>query len=402
MWPKNKRISNFMTLLSGTTASQGTNFFLYVVLSRLFPEESFGLFSLFTSYVVLTSVITNPQIPLLSLSAKNDDEINEVEKLSEALLVYSLFVIAFYYTCFYFLGNGRLQAYLLLIPIAVFLYTLTENRKIFASQREKFKEANLLTIFPRTSGNLVKIFLSFFTRGAFGLIFGELIGNLYSLRLRRVQLHFSIVDVVFKLKQRKHFLVFNYPSVLVVVALTELMPLFIVSLYSLEVAGAYFLFEKFILQPFTLVGASVGNSQSRYIGSLHRESRVRFFVKLSALSFLVTIPVVSIIGIMGEKVLFLLTNKLLFPNDVLFVLSLHIPLRFFRGIIHVFHHSTLDWHWGTWARGIQFLGLMSAFAICKTYHLGISWFFIIFWFSDLIGEAILVFKSLRKDPSFIS
>jgi O-antigen/teichoic acid export membrane protein len=396
MWFENKRLLNFMTLFSGTTASQVANFFLYVILSRLFPEESFGLFSLFTSYVVLTSVISNPQIPLLSLSAKSDDEINEIESISEGLLVYSLIGIIFFYACFYFIGNGRLQAYLLLIPIAVFFYTLTENRKVFASQREKFREANLLTIIPRTSGNLVKIALSFLSKGALGLILGEVIGNLYSLKIRKIQLRFSFIEVISKLKQRKQFLLYNYPSVLVVVALTELMPLFMVSLYSLEIAGAYFLFEKFILQPFTLVGASVGNSQSRYIGSLNRQSRIRFFGKLTVLSFLATIPIIAIMGITGEKVLLLLTNKVLFHNDVLLVLSLHIPLRFFRGIIHVFHHATLGWHWGAWARGIQFTGLMIAFAVCKKLDLEISWFFIILWFSDFLGEMILIFKSLRK------
>lgn len=393
---QNRRLLNFLTLFSGTTASQATNFIFYIFLSRLYSESDFGFFSLFMSYVILSSVLTNPQIPLLSLSAKDEKQVDEVESLSESLLLFSVAGLCVFYFIFYLTGHGRLKEFLLLIPPAVLLYTLTENRKVFANQRERFKESNLLTIVPRTSGNLIKIILSSIVQGAGGLITGEVVGNLYPLLMRRIRLDLSLKGLVEKLKKRKSFLLYNYPSTLVTVALNELLPFFMISLYSVKTAGAFFLFDKFILQPFNLIGSAVGNSQSRYITSLNKNSRVKFFVKLTVISILITVPVTFFMGLWGEWVLLIITKKQLFPQDTLTILALFIPVRFFRGIIHVFHHVTLNWQWGLVSRVSQLASLVGIFIYCSNSDLGIKSFFLLLLVPEYLGEVIIIYKALTK------
>jgi O-antigen/teichoic acid export membrane protein len=393
---QNKRLLNFLTLFSGTTASQAANFFFYIFLSRLYSESDFGFFSLFMSYVILTSVLTNPQIPLLSLSAKDEKQIDEVESLSESLLLYSVAGVFVFYVLFYLSGSGRLNEYLLFIPPAVLLYTLTENRKVFANQRERFRESNLLTIIPRTSGNLIKILLSKLIKGAGGLITGEVLGNLYPLAVKKMRLDLSLRDLLIKLNARKSFLFYNYPSTLVTVALNELLPFFMISLYSVETAGAFFLFDKFILQPFNLIGSAVGNSQSRYITGLNRSSKIKFFIKLTVISVLITIPVTFFIGIWGEWLLQVITKKQLFPQETLTILALFVPVRFFRGIIHVFHHVTLNWRWGLVTRVSQLGSLIAIFIYCSTLELGIKSFFLLLLVPEYLGEIVVITSALRR------
>lgn len=396
MWVENKRLLNFLTLFTGTTASQAVNFIFYILLSRTFTESDFGFFSLFTSYVILTSVLTNPQVPLLSLSARTSEEIDEVEAISESLLLYGLIGITLFYVAFYFMGLARLGEYLLLIPPAVFLYTLTENRKVFANQRESFRKSNLLTIVPRTSGNLIKLVLGVFLKGTGPLIAGEILGNLYTVLNQKVRLTFKPGTLWSKLKANKRFFIFNYPSTLVTVALTELLPFFMISLYSVETAGAFFLFDKFILQPFNLVGSAVGNSQARYVSTLNKNSKALFFLKLSFISILLTIPVSIAIGIWGEWILEVITKKILFPQEILTILAFFIPVRFFRGIIHVFHHATLNWKWGLVSRMSQLCSLVGIFLFCYLTNQEVKTFFLLLLLPEYLGESVIIFKALTK------
>jgi O-antigen/teichoic acid export membrane protein len=270
MFFKNKRINNFIHLFSGSLFSQAINFVLYIFLARLYPQEAFGLYSLFISYMIFTSVLTNPQIPLLSLSLKDRESRDRIEELSESVVIWSFFLTIVVFTILWFLKISILGNYLLIVPFAAVLYTLTENRKIFSNQNEDFRQANLLTIIPRTSGNLIKIILIKLSQVQ-GLIWGEVCGNLYTFLKKLPSKKHSISLLIEEFKKRKTFLLFNYPATLSFVAFTELLPFFLISIYGVKTAGAYFLFEKFILQPFTLIGAAVGSSQSSYVTTLEKK-----------------------------------------------------------------------------------------------------------------------------------
>jgi len=395
----NPRLNNFVSLFSGLVTSQVLNFFLYVILARLFTEEQFGAFSLFTSYVILVSVISNPQIPILALSSKNLDQLESIEKWSESNLIASFFVMIPFFLFFFFLNKSILGGYLLLIPFAVFLYTLTENRKIFYNQREDFRKSNVLTLVPRTSGNLLKIFLSGMSGVANGLIIGEVLGNTFTLFVRLPRLWHRLPNLLNEFKNHKSFLIYNYPSTLAGIATMELVPFFIISLFSVEVAGAYFLFDKFVLQPFVLTGSAIGSSQARYISSLNAESKKLFFAKVFSLLFFISVLAVLFLRNFGDEIIFFLAKKTLFADNVLQILMFFVPLKLLKGVIYIFHHASSNWRWGFVTRILQVSLLSGLFIYGKLNEISIENFVMGLLIIELIGELLIIISSLKSNIS---
>jgi O-antigen/teichoic acid export membrane protein len=392
----NRRIKNFVSLLSGNVAAQVLNFFFYIYLSRNYTEIEFGFYSLFTSYVIFASVITNPQFPYLSMSMREDSAIEEIEEMSESFLFLSLLPVCIFSFISYYIFDTRLGGAILLLPIAVFLYTLIENRKVFHNQRENFRRSVSLTLIPRTMGNIVKILIVRINFFPHGLIGGELLGNAYVLFDGLPHFRKNLETIKVQLRRHRNFLFFNYPSTLATVAVTELLPFFLTALFSLKIAGIYFLFEKFVLQPFLLIGTSVGSSQSKYISGLNQNGKKRFFLKLLFFVLLISTPCIILILGFGVEILFYITQKNLFSSHLLSVLVFFIPVRLMKGIIYVFNHSTLNWEWSIVIRFSQVLALITSFFVCKKYELEISNFLAAFFFIEFFGEALLITKALTR------
>ena len=75
--PKEEFSKNVLTLVSGTAIAQIIPIAISPVLTRIYTPEEFGIYAIFTSIVIIFSVISNGRYELaIVLPEKDEDAIN--------------------------------------------------------------------------------------------------------------------------------------------------------------------------------------------------------------------------------------------------------------------------------------------------------------------------------------
>jgi len=67
-------IKNVATLISGTTFAQAFSVIIYIVLSRIYTEEDFGIFGLYMNILNITIIFSTAKYELAILLPKSDRE----------------------------------------------------------------------------------------------------------------------------------------------------------------------------------------------------------------------------------------------------------------------------------------------------------------------------------------
>ncbi len=71
---KNEFFKNVATLISGTTLAQAFSVVIYIVLSRIYTEEDFGIFGLYMNILNITIIFSTAKYELAILLPKSDRE----------------------------------------------------------------------------------------------------------------------------------------------------------------------------------------------------------------------------------------------------------------------------------------------------------------------------------------
>lgn len=164
---KSSFIRDGITLVSGNVWAQAIAFVSYLVLSRLFSPEDFGLYNIFFSYIEVLVIISTCKYEQAIVMADNDREAAAVSRLSLRLNTFISVVLLTILLLLYMLGQtaafaGTRIASLnpmlaLLVPPMVFfcgtsrVYSLTLNRF------RKFGHIAFSEVIGSTSGVIFKI-----------------------------------------------------------------------------------------------------------------------------------------------------------------------------------------------------------------------------------------------------
>lgn len=202
------------TLISGSVVAQLVSLLSYLVLTRLFTPDDYGIFNIFYSYIEVLIILSTCKFELAIVAAHTDHEAAAVARhtlrlnalVSVALLtvIAALMVLGWLPTKLQSIG-----AISLLIPFLVFFSGTNRVYEMLFNRFRQFTQSALSQMVNSASAALFKIAFGL-TRHMpslglpLGTVLGQMCGNLnYRLRLRRLNLPKTTRDEE-RLSARKH------------------------------------------------------------------------------------------------------------------------------------------------------------------------------------------------------
>ena len=166
---KSSFIRDGITLVSGNVWAQAIAFVSYLVLSRLFSPEDFGLYNIFYSYIEVLIIVSTCKYELAIVIADNDREAAAVGRL--ALRLNTFISIALLTALLVLTLLGHTEAFAstrlstlnpmlaLLVPPMVFLCGTSRVYSFTLNRFRRFRSIALSEVVGSTSGVLFKVLL---------------------------------------------------------------------------------------------------------------------------------------------------------------------------------------------------------------------------------------------------
>lgn len=304
---------NVATLISGTTLAQAFSIIIYVVLSRIYTEEDFGVFGLYMNILNITIIFSTAKYELAILLPKSDRESVNLLGLSGLIstgvsLFLLLIVIFFNDVISGWLGSDEIARWLYLIPLSTLLVGLFTSFRNYSNREKRYKLIAGANIAQSLSNSLLKLGLGLAMIGAAGLIFGVVFGQLVGflvffavhLRINLKKAGWLKLSEIRRLaKQYKRFPKYNMWQGLVN-NLSGALPVFIFSShFSIAIAGFYTFGYMVIYRPVNLVANSFYQVfYQRFVEKQHQSvpllPEIGLFLKRSIQVLLIPFIVVGI------------------------------------------------------------------------------------------------------------
>lgn len=268
----NEFLKNVATLFSGSFIGQLIPFAATPFLTRIFSEESFGVYFIYASILMVLAVLSTLKYELACiLPEKDSDAVNLLALSLSAALVVSLFSALFIYlffdTIIVFLGDDKIGAWLYFIPVSVLLIGFFQSFSYWQNRHKNFKTISYAKV--AKSGTAVTVQLSGGAGGfeKFGLIPGLIGGQLFSLAyiffisLKKLQNLFSQISIKRMLQLAvvyKNIPLFN-TMISLLNTFSNQLPVFLLTrFFGLSSAAFYGLANRIIGAPTGMIGQSVG------------------------------------------------------------------------------------------------------------------------------------------------
>ena len=182
IWEKDF-FKNVATLISGTTIAQAFSVIIYIVLSRIYTEEDFGVFGLYMNILNITIIFSTAKYELAILLPKSDRDAVNLLGLSGLIsvgvsLVLLILVVPLNGLICQWLGSDEISAWLYFIPLSTLLVGLFTSFRNYSNREKRYKLIAGANIGQSLSNSLLKLAVGLVIVGAAGLIFGVLFGQL--------------------------------------------------------------------------------------------------------------------------------------------------------------------------------------------------------------------------------
>lgn len=248
-------------MFKGTVLSQIIGFGGSIILAKIYGTEAYGTFGVFLSITSVFTIFITLQLENAIITAKNIDESKNLMNL--------LFVISFFLALILFLGYNSLvylvgSSNYLIVNIAILASIVLSFNKIhesFLTYKKKFKPISyvkILTILLNITFQLL-LFFKFKLMGlVYGTLFSSIIISFYYCKKNKKYLnvinYISLKKIILK---QKSIIKFILPSALINSLAINLIPILIVTFFSLKESGVYTLSLKIVATPLFLISVSI-------------------------------------------------------------------------------------------------------------------------------------------------
>jgi len=269
---KNSFSHNVILLSGGTIIGQAVVFISTPLLTRLYAPEDFGLLAIFSALLFIITAISSLRYELaIPLSETEEGAVNILLLCTGLVVLISVLtgigVLFLADSIGVWVNNQKISSYLWLLPIGVLLSGLYKVANFWAIRIKALKSVAKTKITQSIA--MILIQLSAFKLGGSALIYGQIMGHsigagkLGALATRsnwdlikQTKLH----KVIKEAKLNYRFPLFLTWSTFFNTAGTQAPNLLFAALYSPSVAGLFFLANKIMATPMSLVGQAVSQS----------------------------------------------------------------------------------------------------------------------------------------------
>lgn len=280
---------NVATLISGTTLAQAFSVIIYLVLSRIYTEEDFGVFGIYMNILSITIIFSTAKYELSILLPKNDRDAVNLLGLSGSIniivgLLLLIIVIIFKDMIAGLLGNNEIARWLYYIPLSTMLVGFFNSMRNYSNRQKKYRLIAGANISQSLGNSLMKLGLGVIIAGSAGLIFGVIFGQLVGVSIFLVfflisdRSKFSWINLKEMRKLGRQYSLFPKYKMLqgIINNVSGALPVFILSSsFSTAIAG-YFTFGYMIIQrPINLIAnAFYQVMYQRFVEKQHQNSQI--------------------------------------------------------------------------------------------------------------------------------
>lgn len=261
---------NVATLILGTSIAQLLPILISPILTRAYTPEEFGVFALFTTLGTILGTIATGRYELAIMLPKAEHKSLSVAVLSIGLtaIMTLTFVTVFYGfkgDIAHLLQNDAIMSWLIFVPIFVFLYGFYQNINYWHNRHARFKILALSRVFQSTITSVIQLISGIFHFGVGGLISGLIIGQFSSVfvlvlsRRNKWIIHINKLHlrrILFEGKKYIKFPLIDGPTSLLNVLSAQLPNVLFAILFSPATAGFYFLTQRVLQAPVTLISGA--------------------------------------------------------------------------------------------------------------------------------------------------
>jgi O-antigen/teichoic acid export membrane protein len=180
---KSEFFRNVATLISGTSLAQAFSVLIYIVLSRIYTEEDFGVFGLYMNILNITIIFATAKYELAILLPRSEKESFNLLGLSGLIsllvsLLLLILVLPMNAVICRWLGSDQISTWLYFLPLSTLLVGLFTSFRNYSNRQKRYRLIAGANIGQSFSNSLMKLGLGFLVAGAAGLIFGVIFGQL--------------------------------------------------------------------------------------------------------------------------------------------------------------------------------------------------------------------------------
>lgn len=262
---------NVLTLATGVSIGQAIPLVISPILTRIYTPEDFGILALFLSIATLISVISSGRYEQAIMLPDSDEEAIHLTVISWTFaaissLIMLVAIVLFHSLIMRAVNNQALSTYIYFTPLLTFFLATFNILNILATRLNAFSLLSKVSVIKSVVNGSVQLVTGAVKEGAFGLIFGQVLGSLtqililfFNLRGRSSKLTFPAVNSInVLLKRYKRFPQFSVAAVLSNTLTQNVLNISISSIFSVTVLGFYSFANRILILPMSFLGNSIG------------------------------------------------------------------------------------------------------------------------------------------------
>jgi O-antigen/teichoic acid export membrane protein len=313
---QSKFARNVGIMLIGISGAQAINLAFAPLITRIYAPEMFGLLGVFTSLIGILTPIVSLAYPIAIVLPKEDSDAEGIVELSFWLAIIISTITAF---ILFFLGEALLKlinaesiaAYVMLIPLAAFFYTMLQINEQWLIRKKQFKIISKISFMQALIINSVKTSLGWLNPTASVLIIITVSGTalhaaMMALGIKRNTNSQAKINIDYTAKNKKQlaqdyidFPIYRAPQWFIMTVSESLIILMLASFFGPDFSGFYVLSRLALTAPSAIIGKSFSHVfSSRINEAAHKkENLTRLIIKatleLAAVGFVLFAIVIA-------------------------------------------------------------------------------------------------------------
>lgn len=284
------------------------------VLTRLYTPVEFGMFGLYTGIVSLLLVIATFKYDVAIIQPKKNSDAEQLFKLSLSIsLIFNISIFILIYTNIYYLSNILEENYskyfLYFIPYAVFIMSANSGLNFIMNRRKYYKQMSINKVIQGISIVGISLLCGLLDNTMYGLLIGFVTGHtiVFLNLFYRYWNTIERADYSRMLKvasEYKDYPMYALPSGLGSTSASQMPVILLVKVFNSSVSGYYYLVEKVLSAPISLLSGSVSSvfrqkgQEDRHTIGNYNEIFKTTFLKLVLIGF----PIFLSLGIFGQEI----------------------------------------------------------------------------------------------------
>ena len=275
-----------LLLTSGTFIAQCINIGLTPLITRIYKPEEYGIISVFTSVLLLFTILGTLNYELAIPISANDRESYNIIILSIIILSFTslLIVIALFFWGDVFLmllQAEKIIRYKYMIPLGVFMIGFYSVLTQWSLRKKLIYDLSRTKITQAFFQNVITIILGVLKFGSIGLIIGRIVGQgsgilrlSKSLFMKKVEFKKSIKASSIKEVMKKYinFPLYTTPRRIIGDLTLALPTLAFTHMYGLKYVGYFALANSIVQLPVTIIGTSIEQVFFSEVASLKKNN----------------------------------------------------------------------------------------------------------------------------------